>query len=83
MPEAKLYCSDGLRVYLEWLPARRHTVGKGGAVNWDVGLYSERRTRLNRLRRRTKGCRESRDLLECLLALALGRWMAKPNASLC
>ena len=83
LPEAKLYCSDGLRVCLEWLPAGRHVVGKGGAVNWNEGLHSECRTRLNRLRRRTKGCRESRDLLERLLALALGRWTAKPNASLC
>ena len=58
-------------------------VGKGCAVNWNEGLHSERRTRLNRLGRRTKGCRESRDLLERLLALALGRWTAKPNASLC
>ena len=56
-------------------------VGKGGAVNWNEGLNSERRTRLNRLGRRTKGSRESRDLLEC--SLALGCWTAKPNASLC
>ena len=71
-----------LRLYAR-LPAGRHVVGKGGAVNWNEGLHSERRTRLNRLGRRTKGCGESRDLLECLLALALGRWTAKPNASLC
>ena len=72
-----------LRVYREWLPAGRRVAGKGGAVNWNEGLHSERRTRLNRLGRRTKGCRESRNLLERLLALALGRWTAKPNAGLC
>ena len=55
LPEAKLYRSDGLRVYREWLPAGRHAVGKGGAVNWNEGLYSERRMRLPRLGRRTKG----------------------------
>ena len=82
LPEAKLYRSDGLRVYREWLPAGRHVVGKGGAVIWNEGLHSECRTRLNRLGRRTKECRESRDLLECSLALILECWTAKPNASL-
>ena len=82
LPEAKLHRSDGLRVYREWLPAGRHVVGKGGAVNWNEGLHSECRTQLNRLGRRTKGCRESRDLLECSLALVLEHWTAKPNASL-
>ena len=77
-----MYCNDGLRVYREWLPAGRHVVGKGGAVNWNEELHSERRTRLNRLGRRTKECRESRDLLERSLALALECWTAKPNASL-
>ena len=83
LPEAKLHRSDGLRVYREWLPAGRHVVGKGGAVNWNEGLHSECRTRLNRLGRRTKGYTKSRDLLECSLALVLERWTAKPNASLC
>ena len=83
MPDAKLYRSDGLRVYREWLPAGRHMLDKGDAVNWNEGLHSECRTRLNRLERRTKGYTKSRDLLERSLALALEVWTAKPNASLC
>ena len=51
LPDAKLYCGDGLRVYREWLPAGRHVVGKGGTVIWNEGLHSECRTRLNRLGR--------------------------------
>ena len=82
LPDEKLYCSDGLRVYREWLPAGRHVVGKGGAVNWNEGLHWECRRRLNRLGRRTKGYTKSRDLLECSLALILECWTAKPNASL-
>ena len=78
-----MHRSDGLRVYREWLPAGRHVVGKGGAVNWNEGLHSECRTRLNRLGRRTKGYTKSRALLGRSLALALERWTAKPNASLC
>ena len=81
LPEAKLHCSDVLRVYREWLPVGRHVVGKGGAVNWNEGLHSERRTRLNRLGHRTRGYTKSRNLLERLLAL--DGWTAKPNASLC
>ena len=83
LPDAKLYCSDGLRVYREWLPVGRHVVGKGGAVNWNEGLRWECRTRLNRLGRRTKGYTKSRDLLERSLALILELWTAKPNTSLC
>ena len=78
-----MHRSDGLRVYREWLPAGRHVAGKGGAVNWNEGLHSECRTRLNRLGRRTKGYTKSRDLLERSLALVLECWTAKPNASLC
>ena len=70
-------------MYREWLPAGRHVVGKGGAVNWNEGLHSECRMRLNRLERRTNEYTESRYLLECLLAVALERWTAKPNAALC
>ena len=36
LPEARLYRTDGYRVY-GWLPADRHEVGKGGAVNWNEG----------------------------------------------
>ena len=83
LTDAKLYCSDGLPLHREWLPAGRHVVGKGGAVNRNEGLHSERRTRLNRLGRRTKGYTKSQDLLECSLVLILECWTAKPNASLC
>ena len=38
LPDAKLCCSDGLPLHREWLPAGRHVVGKGGAVNWNEGL---------------------------------------------
>ena len=58
-------------------------VGKGGAVNWNEGLHSECRTRLNRLGRRTKGYTKSRYLLGRSLALVLEGWTAKPDASLC
>ena len=54
LPEAKLYRTDGYRVY-GWLPADRHLVGKGGAVNWHEGLHSFLRGKLNRLVRGTKG----------------------------
>ena len=37
LPEADLYGTDGYRVY-GWLPADRHQVGKGGAVNQNEGL---------------------------------------------
>ena len=36
LPEAELYRTDGYRVYGR-LPADRHQVGKGGAVNWNGG----------------------------------------------
>ena len=54
LPAAELYRSDGCRVY-DWLPADRHQAGKGGAVNWNEGLHSLWRGKLNRLVRRTKG----------------------------
>ena len=55
LPEAELYRSDGLNVYRNWLPADRHQVGKGGAVNRNEGLHSFLRGKLNRLGRKTKG----------------------------
>ena len=36
LPEAKLYRTDGYRVY-GWLPADRHQKGKVGAVNRNEG----------------------------------------------
>ena len=43
-----------LRLYGQ-LPAEPHLAGKGGAVNWNEGLHSFRRGKLNRLGRRPKG----------------------------
>ena len=54
LPEAELYRTDAYRVY-DWLPSDRHQVGKGGAVNWNDGLHSWCRGKLNRLHRRTQG----------------------------
>ena len=45
LPETGLYRTDAYRVY-GWLPADRHQVGKGGAVNWNEGLLSWCRGRL-------------------------------------
>ena len=39
LPEARLYGTDGYRVYGE-LPPDCHQVGKGGAVNRNGGLHS-------------------------------------------
>ena len=69
LPEAELYYSDGYRVY-DWLPADRHLVGKGGAVNRNEGLHSFWRGKLNRLRRRTKGYSKRGAALRARLALA-------------
>ena len=52
LPEAGLYRSDAYPVY-RWFPPERHVVGKGGAVNWNEGLHSVWRGKLNRLMRRT------------------------------
>ena len=82
LPEAALYRTDGYRVY-GWLPADRHEVGKGGAVNWNEGLHSWCRGKLNRLHRRTKGYTKSVAMLGCSLALVLVDWPAKSYASLC
>ena len=47
----------------------KHVVGKCGAVNWNEGLHSMLRGKLNRLARRTNGCAKSVDMLVNLLAL--------------
>ena len=45
----KQYRTDAYRVY-GWLPANRHVIGKGGAVNRNEGLHSRyERSKLNRL----------------------------------
>ena len=82
LPEAKVYRTDAYRVY-DWLPADRHEVGKGGAVNWNEGLHSWCRGKLNRLHRRMKGYTKSVGMLGCSLALLLAGWPSKSYASLC
>ncbi len=68
LPEAKVYRSDAYRVY-EWLPANRHVVGKGGAVNWNEGLHSGLRDKLKRLQRKTKGYSKNATMLRDSIAL--------------
>ena len=82
LPETGLYRTDAYRVY-GWLPADRHQVGKGGAVNWNEGLHSWCRGKLNRLHRRTKGYTKSVAMLGYSLAMVLVDWPSKSCASLC
>ena len=69
LPEAGLYRSDSCGVYMGWLPSERHVAGKGGAANWNEGLHSVWRGKLDRLVRRTKGYAKSVDMLVYSLAL--------------
>ena len=82
LPEARLYRTDGYRVY-GWLPSDRHQVGKGSAVNWNEGLHSWCRGKLNQLHRRTQGYTKSVAMPGCSRALLLADWPAKSYASLC
>ena len=68
LPDAERYESDDYKVR-KWLPHNKHVVGKGGAVNWNEGLHSMLRGKLNRLVRRTKGCAKNIEMLVNLLAL--------------
>jgi insertion element IS1 protein InsB len=68
LPEAGLYRSDAYQGY-DWLPADRHEVGKGGAVNRNEGLHSRLRDRINRLHRKTKGYSKSVAMLSDSIAL--------------
>ena len=61
LPVSERYRSDPYQVY-EWLPSERHVVGKGNEVNWNEGLHSKLRSKLNRLVRRTKGYTKSLDM---------------------
>ncbi len=79
LPEAGLYRSDAYSVYAGWFPPNRHVVGKGGAVNWNEGLHSVWRSKLNRLVRRTKGYTKSIEMLVYSLALVSWRRQAKLN----
>ena len=69
-----LYRSDAYQVYAGWFPPERHVVGKGGVVNWNEGLHSEWRGKLNRLMRRTKGYTKSLEMLVYSLALVCWHW---------
>ena len=79
LPEAGLYRSDAYAVYAGWLPPNRHVVGKGSAVNWNEGLHSVWRGKLNRLMRRTKGYTKSVAMLVYSLALVCWRQWEKSN----
>ena len=81
LPAAELYRTDAYGVY-GLLPADRHVVGKGGAVNWNEGFHSWCRGKLNRLGRRTKGYTKSVAMLEYSLASICGKWQQKPNSTL-
>lgn len=83
LPEADLYRSDAYGVYQSWLPPDQHVVGKGGAVNWNEGLHSWLRSKLNRLARDTKGYTKSAAMLVYSVALLLADWTSKPNTTLC
>ena len=68
LPGADMYETDAYLVY-GWLPRDRHVVGKGGAVNWNDGLHSKLRSKLNKLVRQTKGYTKSVEMLKHLLAI--------------
>ena len=79
LPEAGLYRSDAYAVYVGWFPPNRHVVGKGSAVNWNEGLHSVWRGKLNRLVRRTKGYTKSIAMLVYSLALVCWQQWEKSN----
>ena len=54
-------------------------MGKGGAVNWNEGLHSVWRGKLNRLVRRTKGYAKSIEMLVYSLVLVCWRQWVKSN----
>ena len=68
LPASERYRSDPYQVY-EWLPSDRHVAEKGSEVNWNEGLHSKLRSKLNRLVRRTKGYTKSLDMLSGSLSL--------------
>ena len=79
LPEAGLYRSDAYAVYVGRFPPNRHVVGKGSAVNWNEGLHSVWRGKLNRLMRRTKGYTKSVEMLVYSLALVCWQQWEKSN----
>ena len=70
LPGADRYETDAYGA-CQWLPCDRHAIGKVGAVNWNEGLRSKLRSKLNRLARRAKGYTKSVEMLKHLLAIAL------------
>ena len=81
LPEAQLYGADAYRVS-GWLPADRHQVGKGGAVNWNEGLHSWCRGHLPTASS-DEGYAKRVAMLASSLALLLVDWTWQPYASLC
>jgi len=79
LPEAERYRTDRYGVYGGWLPPGRHKAKKGGEVNWNEGLHSVWRGKLNRLHRGTKGYTKSEDMLRDSLALLCYRKYLKSN----
>ena len=71
LPDAAVYCSDRYAVCRRF-QQDRHRAGKGGAVNWNVGLHSALRSKRNRPMRRTKGYTKSVEMLVYSLALVCG-----------
>ena len=65
-------------VCLGWFPLEQHVVGKGGAVNWNEGLHSVWRGKLNRLMRRAKGYTKSIEILVYFLTLVC--WRGRPKS---
>ena len=89
LPEAVLYRSGAYQVYAGWLPPERHVVGKGGAVNrggavnWNEGLDSGRREKLNRLVHQAKGYTKKVEMPVYSLAPVCWRQWRKSNIHLC
>ena len=68
LPDAERYETDAYGVYGA-LQVNKHVVGKRGAVNWNVGLHSMLRDKLNKLAHRANGCAKSVDMPVNPLAL--------------
>lgn len=82
LPEAEKHRTDAYRVYRGWFPAERLVVGKSGVVNWNEGLHSVMRDKLNRLIRQIKGYSKSSSILSDSIALvevALFRMMPQSH----
>lgn len=57
-------------------------VVKSGAVNWNEGLHSKLRSKMNRLMRRTKGYTKSVEMLNHLLAIVFEDCLNQSTKSL-